>query len=145
VETVLRILRGLTRRGRTVVVSTHDHRLLPLADQVIEMSPGHATDLTPSVTFECGVGDELFAEGAEGTRVYRVEQGAIELTRGGQHLHTARQGEVFGEMAPLFSLPRSARAVAIEPSTLIGYTVDGFTNEFGGEELRRLVARFDDE
>ena len=144
VETVLRILRGLTRRGRTVIVSTHDQRLLPLADQVVEMSPGHSADMTPSTTVTCAPGDELFAEGAEGTRIYRVESGAIALTRGGEHLHTAGPGEVFGEMAPLFSLPRSARAAATEATILTAWTVDGFTAEFGGEELRRLVSRFED-
>lgn len=142
VEAVLRILRGLTSRGRTVVVSTHDHRLLPLADQVVEMGPGHAADLVPVVTVQLADGDELFAEGAEGDRIYRVDQGAVELTRGGEHLHTAREGEVFGEMAPLFDLPRSARAVAAGPAILTGYTVDAFTAQFGGAELRRLVARF---
>ena len=48
-------------------------------------------------------------------------------------------------MAPLFNLPRSARAVAARHSTLTAWTVDGFTAEFGGEELRRLVARFDED
>ncbi len=143
VETVLRILRGLTARGRTVIVSTHDQRLLPLADQVVEMSPGHSTDLAPVITVTCAADEELFAEGAEGNRIYRVDSGAVALTRGGEHVHTAGPGEVFGEMAPLFSLPRSARAVAAEPTTLTAWTVDGFTAEFGGEELRRLVARFE--
>ena len=144
VETVLRILRGLTARGRTVIVSTHDSRLLPLADQVVEMSPEHAHDMTPMVVLNLDPGEELFAEGAEGTRLYRVDDGAIELTRGGEHLHTAKVGEIFGEMAPLFSLPRSARAVAAQHTTLSAWTVDGFTAEFGGEALRRLVGRFDD-
>jgi len=142
VETVLRILRGLTRRGRTVIVSTHDQRLLPLADVVIEMAPEHATDLAPTITVTCAAGEELFAEGDSGSRLYRIESGGIELSRGGNRLDIAGPGEVFGEMAPLFSLPRSARAVAVEPTVLTGYTVDGFTALFGGEELRRLVSRF---
>jgi putative ABC transport system ATP-binding protein len=137
VETVLRILRALTGRGRTVVVSTHDQRLLRLADQVIEMGATHHTNLAPTITVECAAD--------EGDRIFRIEHGAIELTRGGTHLHTARAGEVFGEMAPLFSLPRSARAVAVEHTVLTGYTVDGFTDEFGGEELRRLVSRFEED
>ena len=144
VETVLRILRSLTKRGRTVIVSTHDQRLLPLADQVVEMAPEHSSDLAPVLTVSCAAGDELFAEGVEGNRIYRVDSGAIELSRGGAHLHTAGPGEVFGEMAPLFSLPRSARAVATQASELTGWTVDGFTAEFGGEELRRLVSRFEE-
>jgi putative ABC transport system ATP-binding protein len=145
VETVLRLLRALTRRGRTVVVSTHDARLLPLADQVVEMAPEHSSDLAPAVDVVCLDGEELFAEGVEGSRIYRVETGAVSLTRGTELLHTAGPGEVFGEMAPLFSLPRSARAVAVGPTTLTGYTVDGFTAEFGGEELRRLVSRFEEQ
>ncbi|MFM2076836.1 MAG: hypothetical protein RJA49_726, partial [Actinomycetota bacterium] len=144
VETVLRILRSLTGRGRTVIVSTHDQRLLPLADQVIEMAPEHAHDMTPVTTVQLAADEELFAEGTEGTRLYRVDAGAVALTRGGEHLHTAGPGEVFGEMAPLFNLPRSARAAATEPTTLTSWTVDGFTTEFGGEELRRLVSRFED-
>ena len=39
VESVLRLIRGLTDGGRVVVVSTHDDRMLPLADQIIEMRP----------------------------------------------------------------------------------------------------------
>jgi putative ABC transport system ATP-binding protein len=144
VETVLRILRSLTGRGRTVIVSTHDQRLLPLADQVIEMAPEHAHDMTPVLTVRLDAGEELFAEGTDGTRLYRVDDGAVTLTRGEDHLHTAGPGEVFGEMAPLFNLPRSARAVAAQPTTLTSWTVDGFTAEFGGEELRRLVSRFED-
>jgi putative ABC transport system ATP-binding protein len=142
VEVVLRILRGLTDRGRTVVVSTHDHRLLPLADQVVEMAPEHATDMTPTITVELAAGEELFAEGAEGDRLYRVESGSIELTRGGQHLGVSVEGDVFGEMAPLFSLHRSATATAREATLLTAFTVDGFTALYGGEELRRLVGRF---
>jgi putative ABC transport system ATP-binding protein len=145
VEVVLRILRGLTRRGRTVIVSTHDQRLLALADQVIELSPEHAHDMTPMIIVNVDPGEELFAEGSEGTRIYRVDDGAIELTRGDEHLHTAQVGEVFGEMSPLFNLPRSARAVAARHSTLSAWTVDGFTAEFGGEELRRLVSRFEED
>ncbi|MFA9566210.1 MAG: ABC transporter ATP-binding protein, partial [Acidimicrobiales bacterium] len=39
VEGVLRLLRELAAPGRVVVVATHDDRLLPLADQIIEMVP----------------------------------------------------------------------------------------------------------
>ena len=39
VESVLRLIRRLTDGGRVVLVSTHDDRMLPLADQIIEMRP----------------------------------------------------------------------------------------------------------
>jgi putative ABC transport system ATP-binding protein len=141
VETVLRILRRLSELGRTVIVSTHDQRLLPLADQVIEMAPDHAAGMEPKTTVECAAGDELFAEGADGMYLYRVESGAIELSRGGVVVGTIGPGGVFGEMAPLFELPRSARAVAREATTLTAYSVEAFTEEFGGAELRHMVGR----
>ena len=42
VEGVLRIIRDLAQPGRVVVVSTHDDRMLPLADQVVELQPAPA-------------------------------------------------------------------------------------------------------
>ncbi len=39
VEVVSTLLRGLTARGRTVVVATHDQRLLPIADQIADLTP----------------------------------------------------------------------------------------------------------
>ena len=39
VEGVLKVLRELADAGRTVVVATHDDRLLPLADKVVELTP----------------------------------------------------------------------------------------------------------
>ena len=49
VESVLRLIRGLTDGGRVVLVSTHDERMLPLADQVIEMRPD-SVPLTAATT-----------------------------------------------------------------------------------------------
>jgi putative ABC transport system ATP-binding protein len=132
VETVLRILRGLTNKGHTIVVSTHDQRLLPLADSVVEMSSDHATHMAGVVSIELAAGDVLF----------RLEQGTISLTRAGAPLATIGPGDVFGEMAPLFKLPRSATATATGAATVTSYSLDAFTDAFGGDELRHLVGRF---
>ncbi len=40
VDGVLRLLREIADAGRMVVVSTHDERLLPLADKVVELGAG---------------------------------------------------------------------------------------------------------
>lgn len=141
VDTVLRILRGLTARGRTVIVSTHDQRLLPLADQVIEMAPEHPSAMSPVVEVALAAGEQLFAEGAPGDRIYRVDSGGVALTQHGVALANVAAGGVFGEMAPLFRIARTATATAAEPTTLTGYTVEAFAAEFGGDELRRLVGR----
>ena len=44
VDGVLRLLRDLAQPGRVVVVATHDERLLPLADRVVELTPRAAGD-----------------------------------------------------------------------------------------------------
>lgn len=142
VEVVLRILRSLTKRGSTVLISTHDQRLLPLADQVIDMAPQQPSGLTPIVKIALAAGEQLFAEGDVGDRLYRVESGKIVLTRDGATIGTAIPGELFGEMGPVFSLARSATATATEPTSLTGYTVDAFRNEVGGAALRQLVGRW---
>jgi len=142
VEVVLRILRSLTKRGSTVLISTHDQRLLPLADQVIDMAPHQPSGLTPVVKVTLAIGEMLFGEGDVGDRLYRVESGQIALSRGGAPIGTANAGEVFGEMAPVFSLTRSATAIATEATSLTGYTAKAFRSEFGGDALRQLVGRW---
>jgi putative ABC transport system ATP-binding protein len=39
VEEVLRLIRSLAEGDRVVVVATHDSRILPMADRVVELAP----------------------------------------------------------------------------------------------------------
>ena len=147
VETTLRILRRLAAPGRIVVVVTHDDRLLPLADQVIELLPHRP--LTPAakrVTVELSTGDVLFEQGATSDYIYVVREGEVEIVRtppGGspERLAVEGPGHYFGEMGPLFQLPRSATVRATAPTLLDGYSVDAFRDEFGLERLEGLVTR----
>ncbi|MBK5289063.1 MAG: ATP-binding cassette domain-containing protein [Acidimicrobiia bacterium] len=147
VEVVLRILRGLTDRGRTVIVSTHDNRLIPLADQLIEMQPHAApTPGGPAIDVDCPAGEFVFEQESVGDRVYELIDGEIEIihTRPDgtqQVLALLGPGDQFGEMGPLFDLPRSASARAVGPARLRAYTVEGFRSQFGAERLKALVAR----
>ena len=68
-------------------------------------------------------GEVVFGEGDIGRALFILETGKVELSRKGPEgelvlLHTVKPGEFFGEMAMLESLPRSATAVAVEPSRL---------------------------
>jgi CRP-like cAMP-binding protein len=68
-------------------------------------------------------GEVVFVEGDIGRALFILETGKVELTRLGPDgkpafLYTLKPGEFFGEMALLESLPRSATAVAVEPSRL---------------------------
>ena len=148
VEGVLRLLRDLAAPGRVVVVATHDDRLLPLADQIIEMVPRFQEDASAPTTTELATGEVLFAQGSRGNRIFVIESGSIEIVR--EHtdgttelLATLEANQHFGEMGPLFGLPRSATARAGSAAELVGYTPEQFRNHIGAERLTDLI-RHDD-
>ena len=147
VEVVLRILRRLTGRGRTVIVSTHDNRMIPLADQLVEMQPHvHPTDDRPAIDQHFGAGETIFEQESVGDRIYEITEGTVEIVRrrpdGTEgRLALLSPGDQFGEMGPLFDLPRSASARAASPLRVVAYTVDAFRAKYGGERLMSLVGR----
>jgi putative ABC transport system ATP-binding protein len=153
VDTVLRILRGLADQGRTVIVSTHDPRMLGLADHVIEMvplraaAPVAAAGASGEVEHRLAAGEVLFEQGSRGDRIYRVVDGEVELLtcddEGGETmLVIARAGDEFGEMGAVFDLRRSATARARTEATVVGYTVADFKARFGAPHLMGLIARY---
>jgi CRP/FNR family cyclic AMP-dependent transcriptional regulator len=73
---------------------------------------------------ELDEGRVLFEVGEPGDELYVVREGEIELfvrDTVGQKitLHTARAGDIFGELALLDDEPRSATAVALTPTSLL--------------------------
>src|SRR5882672_3337015 len=67
-------------------------------------------------------GATLFAQNEKGSRLllksdkmYLLLDGEISLTADGKVIATVRKGEVFGEMASISHMPRSASAVARAP------------------------------
>ncbi|MBK9972363.1 MAG: cyclic nucleotide-binding domain-containing protein [Acidimicrobiaceae bacterium] len=106
------------------------------------MSPDRSGVTEAVVDTFLAIGDELFAEGEVAHHIYVVESGRLDLTRAGSTIGVVEPGEVFGEMGPTFTLPRSATATALEPSRVTGYSLAEFTRRFGEEELRRLVGRW---
>jgi putative ABC transport system ATP-binding protein len=143
VESVLRLIRGLTDGGRVVVVSTHDDRMLPLADQIIEMRP-HAAPVASAVTpVSTAAGELLFRQGDPSDLIYIVDTGEMEIVRdtpdGELLLATLGPGDHLGEMGPLFGLPRSASVRARTDATLTGYTPRAFRDLVGAEQLPALI------
>jgi putative ABC transport system ATP-binding protein len=147
VENVLRLLRGLTGRGHTVVVSTHDHRLLPLADRVVDLTAANEREEGDvGRTLSVAKGDVLFHEGDHGEDIYEMLRGSVGLRHdfddsGGAIFATVRAGDCFGEMGALFHLPRSATAIAMEDSVLAVRSVGEFRSVYGADRLRELVGR----
>jgi len=57
-------------------------------------------------------GEVFFTENQNSDRMYLLELGEVSLTRGSKAIDVVKAGEIFGEMAAISQLPRSATAVA---------------------------------
>jgi len=127
VEGILRLLRELAIPGRLVIVATHDERITQLADRVVELVPHlpdsarepQAVTLTPTQI--------LFSQGDDSDLVYVVGSGEVEIFRTREdgteeHLTIVKPGSYFGELGPLFNLPRAASARALTDVQLTGYS-----------------------
>jgi putative ABC transport system ATP-binding protein len=144
VEEVLRLIRELASGDRLVVVATHDTRMLPLADRVVELVPQVASTDRPPETVRLTAGSVLFEQGSIGDLIYIVSEGELdivrELTGGGEELlRIATPGDYFGEIGTLFGLPRSATVRARTDSVLVGYTGRAFRERLGPAGVRDLI------
>jgi putative ABC transport system ATP-binding protein len=132
VDGVLRLLRELAQPGRVVVVATHDERLLPLADRVVELTSRAAGDARPPERVELAPGEVLFRQGDPGDLVYVVESGDVEIFREtsdgpDERVTVIEPGGYFGELAPMFGLRRSAGARALGGTVVCtGYSLRDF-------------------
>ena len=149
VDEILKLIRSLAADGRIVVVSTHDERMIPLADVVIEMVPKFLDDQGGTEQIDLAVGAMLFDQGSWGDRVYVVEAGDIDIVRvladdRTETLTTLGPGSYFGETGPLFGLPRAARAVARTDCRLSSYSVRAFRERVAGDETSAPFGFADD-
>ena len=146
VDGVIRLLRELAQPGRIVVVATHDERMVPLADKVVELTAHAIPESGPPETVTLAAGRELFRQGDAGDRVYVVQEGAIELVRGRadgseEILAIAGDGDYFGELAPLFGLRRSATARAKQATKLMSYSMRDFRALVAPGSVAELMSR----
>jgi putative ABC transport system ATP-binding protein len=144
VEEVLRLIRELASGDRMVVVATHDSRILPLADRIVELVPDFATTDRPPETVRLEAGEVLFEQGTMGDLIYVVSEGEVEIVRelagGGEELlKVDTAGDYFGEIGPLFHMPRSATVRGRTDATVIGYTVAAFRERLGTGGVRDLI------
>jgi putative ABC transport system ATP-binding protein len=136
VEEVLRLIRELADGDRIVVVATHDARILPLADRVVELTPDFPETHKPPETVEVKAGEVLFEQGTMGELIYFVTKGDFELVHeladGGEELvKVAGPGDYFGEIGVLFHMPRAATARARTDAAVTGYTAPAFRERLG--------------
>jgi putative ABC transport system ATP-binding protein len=144
VEEILKLIRELATGDRMVVVATHDSRILPLADRVVELVPDFASTDRPPETIGLESGEVLFEQGTMGELIYVVSDGELEIVRelasGGEELmKLVTTGDYFGEIGPVFHLPRSATVRARTDATVVGYTVRAFRERLGLGGVRDLI------
>jgi putative ABC transport system ATP-binding protein len=146
VEEVLRLIRSLASGERVVVVATHDSRILPLADRVVELTPEVPTTNRPPETVQLKAGEVLFEQCTMGDLIYIVSEGEFDIVRelagGGEELvKVAAPGDYFGEMGVLFHMPRSATVRARTDATAVGYTAQAFRERLGVSGLGELIGQ----
>jgi putative ABC transport system ATP-binding protein len=144
VEEVLRLIRSLAQGERVVVVATHDSRMLPMADRVVELLPRVEPTDRPPETMQLDAGEVLFKQGTMGDLIYVVTEGELEIVRetvaGGKELvKIVAPRDYFGEIGVLFHMPRSATVRARTRATVIGYTVQAFRKRVGAGGVRDLI------
>jgi putative ABC transport system ATP-binding protein len=140
-----RLIRSLAQGERVVVVATHDSRILPMADRVVDLVPPLASTSRLPETVHLDAGEVLFEQGTMGELIYIVAEGELEIVRelsgGGEELvKVALPGDYFGEIGVLFHLPRSATVRARTDATVIGYGVQAFRDRLGVEGVGDLIA-----
>jgi putative ABC transport system ATP-binding protein len=79
-----------------------------------------------------------------GDLIYVVSEGEVEMIRelsgGGEELlKVAARGDYFGEIGPLFHMPRAATVRARTDATVVGYTVAAFRERLGTGGVRDLI------
>ena len=145
VEGVLRLIHGIGSGERIVLVATHDSRLLPLADRVVEMAPQTIAVNRAPETNRLQAGTVVFEQGAISDLIYIVSEGELELVRqltgGGEEvLRVLKAGDYFGEIGPLFGLPRSATARARTDAVVVGYSIPAFRERIPAADMHDLIA-----
>lgn len=83
-------------------------------------------------------GQELFREGDAGSSLYLIDEGELEVIRGGARVAILTPGETVGEMAVVTGAPRTATIRALEPTRLFYIPKPAF------DELVQSAARVRD-
>jgi putative ABC transport system ATP-binding protein len=146
VEEVLRLIRSLAEGERVVVVATHDSRILPMADHVVELAPALASTNRPPETVHLQAGEVLFEQCTMGDLIYVVSDGEFDIVReladGGEELvKVATSGDYFGEIGVLFHMPRSATVRARTDATAVGYTAQAFRERLGVTGVSEIIGQ----
>ena len=133
---VVQLLRVLAAGDRVVVVATHDTRIVPLADIVIQLSPTAVPTRPQQAPVLLGPGSVLLEQGTVEDLIYVVTEGEVEIApdsagAGDGLLKIGKPDQYAGQLGPMVRIPRSATVRAPREATVVSYTVDAFRQQFG--------------
>jgi trk system potassium uptake protein TrkA len=74
-------------------------------------------------------GTELIREGESGHEFFAISQGEVEISRAGVRVAVEGAGDVFGEIALLHGIPRTATVTTTIPSRLFVLTEQAFRSQ----------------
>jgi putative ABC transport system ATP-binding protein len=126
-EAIIRLLQSLRDDGRMIVVSTHDARLVPIADRIVHMVQPEQHEERPTHDVTFAAGESIFEQGDHAELIYVVKSGEVEVIRvladGGEELLTKLgPDQYFGELGPFLGFPRSASVRAATDVVLTAYS-----------------------
>ena len=138
-EAIIRLLRDLRDSGRVIVVSTHDARLVPIADRLVRMGVEAETAEGPPTQVRYSAGESIFEQEDASDLVYVIDEGTVDIIRvnadgSEEPLAELPAGQYFGELGPLLGFRRSASARARTDVVLTSY---------GPSEFRQQVLESD--
>ena len=95
---------------------------------VITALPVKAADRVtmPLQPLEAGAGDVIVRQGAPADKFFILVEGEAEVVRDGQTIDTLGPGQLFGEVAIMRDLPRSATVRAVADCKLLGLEREAF-------------------
>lgn len=133
---VVQLLRMLAAGDRVVVVATHDTRIVPLADIVVQLSPTAVPTRPQQAPVRLGPGSVLLEQGSVEDLIYVVTEGEVEIApdsagAGDGLLKIGKPDQYAGRLGPMVRIPRSATVRAPREATVVSYTVEAFRRQFG--------------
>jgi putative ABC transport system ATP-binding protein len=136
-EAIIRLLRELRDQGRIIVISTHDARLVPVADKTVQMAPDVETADGAPQEVSYAEGEVVFEQGDPPRLVYVISSGEVEvfrrLTDGSEtRLTTLGPGKYFGELGALMGTPRAASIRTLSDCRFTAYGPHEFRKTYLG-------------
>ena len=91
-----------------------------------------------------GAGQTIFSQGDASTHTYQIIAGSVDIIVVGRDGNEKRiasigPGEVFGEMGIIDPAPRSATAIAREPTACEAYTADEVVEMMSSDPARAMA------